>query len=114
MIRGLCAKIKACRGVAQLVARLVRDQEAVGSSPATPTTDYPKTRYFSGFLALNRHSSLDDPVPGSNHNIIYNNCNNIMCADRYVYCIPGKKKEHRIDRVLLQKLGTKHQLRGTV
>ena len=26
------------RGVAQMVARLVRDQEAVGSNPATPTT----------------------------------------------------------------------------
>ena len=26
------------RGVAQLVARLVRVQEAVGSTPATPTT----------------------------------------------------------------------------
>ena len=26
------------RGVAQLVARLVRDQEAVGSNPVTPTT----------------------------------------------------------------------------
>ena len=25
------------RGVAQMVARLVRDQEAVGSNPATPT-----------------------------------------------------------------------------
>lgn len=27
-----------CRGVAQVVARLLREQEAVGSSPATPTT----------------------------------------------------------------------------
>ena len=29
--------MKYYRGVAQLVARLVRDQEAVGSNPATPT-----------------------------------------------------------------------------
>lgn len=29
---------KAFRGVAQLVACLVRDQEAAGSSPATPTS----------------------------------------------------------------------------
>ena len=29
---------KALRGVAQMVARLVRDQEAVGSNPATPTS----------------------------------------------------------------------------
>ena len=30
--------IELYRGVAQLVARLVRVQEAVGSTPATPTT----------------------------------------------------------------------------
>ena len=35
-------KIQQNRGVAQLVARLVRDQEAVGSNPATSTI-------FSGF-----------------------------------------------------------------
>ena len=29
------------RGVAQLVARLVRDQEAVGSNPVTPTISPP-------------------------------------------------------------------------
>lgn len=32
-----------CRGVAQLVARLVRDEEAAGSSPVTPTTPKPMT-----------------------------------------------------------------------
>ena len=32
------------RGVAQLVARLVRDEEAVGSNPATPTTS-PQASY---------------------------------------------------------------------
>lgn len=32
---------KALRGVAQMVACLVRDQEAVGSNPATPTNERP-------------------------------------------------------------------------
>ena len=41
---------KSNRGVAQMVARLVRDQEAVGSNPATPTIN--KTRRSSaGFIA---------------------------------------------------------------
>ena len=30
-------RLKKSRGVAQLVARLVRDQEVVGSNPVTPT-----------------------------------------------------------------------------
>lgn len=36
------------RGVAQLVARIVRDDEAVGSSPATPTK---------------REQQYDNPLP---------------------------------------------------
>ena len=36
-------------GVAQLVARLVRDQEAVGSNPATRTRKTPETMRFQGF-----------------------------------------------------------------
>ena len=31
--------VKLYPGIAQLVARLVRDQEAVGSNPVTPTSD---------------------------------------------------------------------------
>ena len=34
----VCAIIIAKRAIAQLVARMVRDHEAAGSSPASPTT----------------------------------------------------------------------------
>ena len=37
-------------GVAQLVARLVRDQEAVGSNPVTRTKNSPKLAGFGEFL----------------------------------------------------------------
>ena len=44
------------RGVAQLVARLVRVQEAVGSTPATPTSKKPETLRFQAFLfCLQQH-----------------------------------------------------------
>ena len=36
-------------GVAQLVARMVRDHEAVGSNPATRTKNPPKLDNFGGF-----------------------------------------------------------------
>ena len=44
--------IKLYRGVAQLVARLVRVQEAVGSTPATPTSgvSFGILRFFINFL----------------------------------------------------------------
>ena len=35
---------RGCRGVAQLVARVVRDDEVAGSSPVTPTTIHPAKR----------------------------------------------------------------------
>ena len=40
---------KSNRGVAQMVARLVRDQEAVGSNPATPT----RKKHFFGSAFFN-------------------------------------------------------------
>ena len=40
------------RGVAQLVARLLWEQEARGSSPRTPTTFRRKTAFSSGFSAF--------------------------------------------------------------
>ena len=40
------------RGVAQLVARLVRDQEAVGSNPATRTKNPLISLEISGFFVL--------------------------------------------------------------
>ena len=40
------------RGVAQLVARLLWEQEARGSSPRTPTTFDGKTAYLGGFSAF--------------------------------------------------------------
>ena len=41
--------IKLYPGIAQLVARLVRDQEAVGSNPATRTKNPPKSLILEGF-----------------------------------------------------------------
>ena len=40
------------RGVAQLVARLLWEQEARGSSPRTPTTFHRKTACLGGFSAF--------------------------------------------------------------
>ena len=40
------------RGVAQLVARLLWEQEARGSSPRTPTTFGRKTAFSGGFSAF--------------------------------------------------------------
>ncbi len=40
------------RGVAQLVARLLWEQEARGSSPRTPTKFCRKTAYLGGFSAF--------------------------------------------------------------
>ena len=48
-----------CRGVAQLVARVVRDDEVAGSSPVTPTTIHPAKRIRTRpppHFALHRHS----------------------------------------------------------
>lgn len=39
-------RIVKCRGVAQVVARLLREQEAVGSSPATPTILLRQNRFL--------------------------------------------------------------------
>ena len=41
--------IKLYPGIAQLVARLVRDQEAVGSNPATRTKNPPKSLILEDF-----------------------------------------------------------------
>ena len=59
------AAVFSFRGVAQLVARLVRDQEAVGSNPVTPTkkpfVPYPGT---NGFFVLECRG-FEQPVPAA-------------------------------------------------
>ncbi len=40
------------RGVAQLVARVVRDDEAAGSSPVTPTRKSPAVKKYSRIFLL--------------------------------------------------------------
>ena len=61
-------EVKAFPGVAQLVARLVRDQEAVGSNPVTPTmqsvligSEYP---VMDTLLFLFPEKFIPQPVPG--------------------------------------------------
>ena len=53
------------RGVAQLVARLVRDQEVVGSNPVTPTiqsvligSEYPVMDTLLFYFPQNSYSNL--------------------------------------------------------
>ena len=50
------------RGVAQMVARLVRDQEAVGSNPVTPTKAI--SRQADGFLFCMKHRTAGHTVFG--------------------------------------------------
>ena len=51
------------RGVAQMVARLVRDQEAVGSNPVTPTKkvhdDSQRSRFIVDFFVLSLAIAAD-------------------------------------------------------
>ena len=48
-----------CRAVAQMVARFVRDEEAVGSNPASPTTK----RLSQDSLFVLRPSNQSPPLP---------------------------------------------------
>jgi hypothetical protein len=45
-------KLRYFRGIAQLVARFVRDEEAVGSNPAAPTKKGQTDFYPSGLFYL--------------------------------------------------------------
>ena len=60
-VRGNIISTRWRRGVAQLVACLVRDQEAAGSSPATPT----KKR--DSLLRVSLFAEVDEPAASWRH-----------------------------------------------
>ena len=73
-------RLRYFRGIAQLVARLVRDEEAVGSNPAAPTmtnvlTAFSCQRTFVIFYLLN-----SDITGGVVHNYAFS------CIHRHIGC----------------------------
>jgi hypothetical protein len=55
-------RLQKYRGVAQLVARVVRDDEAAGSSPVTPTNDFGLRIYDCGFNSKDRLNQFESEI----------------------------------------------------
>ncbi len=64
MHAGSSPVIRTKRGVAQLVARMVRDHEVVGSNPVTPTTSQSKA-FGLAFLLTKKQETLRPAFPFS-------------------------------------------------
>ena len=88
------------RGVAQLVARLVRDQEAVGSSPATPTIFEVISMNYGNFDDVPKYikKKSKNPSKKSNHKHMFE-----PCIFSYAFDMPTVNGYKSIERKSLGK-----------